>query len=228
MGAATILQAVPPSAATRRARVIPAQSTATPSAGPPAGTTARSASVGSSTTAAAPSSSTAPGAPGEIGGDHRSEERGVGRDPAQLPGHDRHVDAGRERRVVVARPPEVEPAPARAGRGQAGLPVARRRGRRRCAGRGRRPSPRSRSAARPVRVSSGCPLLAGLAPGPHSAIAWPATKRDGSCALPWSKPPLRRMNVVVRRRMRQPSGVRTYSSVYQPRRILWVVCSMNT
>ena len=63
--------------------------------------------------------------PGEIGGDHRSEERGVGRDPAQLPGHDRHVDAGSQRRALTfTGAPEVEPTGARAGRGQTGLPVA--------------------------------------------------------------------------------------------------------
>ena len=36
------------------------------------------------------------------------------------------------------------------------------------------------------------------------------------------------MKVVARRRMRQPSPVRTYSSRYHPIRIAWVCWSMNT
>src|SRR5262249_21594991 len=51
---------------------------------------------------------------------------------------------------------------------------------------------------------------------------------SGSCCTPESKSPLLRMNVVERLRMRQPSGVRTYSSLYQPIRIACVVWSMNT
>src|SRR5581483_3291764 len=46
-----------------------------------------------------------------------------------------------------------------------------------------------------------------------------APSASGSCWIPESKPPCLRMNVVERRRMRQPSGVRTYSSLYQPRRM---------
>src|SRR5205823_14112901 len=55
-----------------------------------------------------------------------------------------------------------------------------------------------------------------------------APSARGSCWMPESKAPLLRMNVVDRLRMRHPSGVRTYSSLYQPRRMAWVVWSMKT
>ena len=59
---------------------------------------------------------------GEIGGDDRTEERNIGRGAPQLPRHDRHLHPGGERAVVLARPPQVEPA-GRVGRlGQPCLP----------------------------------------------------------------------------------------------------------
>ena len=210
---------------------VPAQSTATPSADPTAGTTREvERASGRAPSLVPPSSSSSAGA----GGRDRRRPPGRGtacrrrRVPAPGPRSPRRrpTPAGRRRRRARgARTTPPTPPPWR------GAPSGRRRrDRRPCGARGRRPARPSPTAARPARASTGCPCLRGPArrSGAHSAIAWPATKRDGSCALPWSKPPLRRMNVVVRRRMRQPSGVRTYSSVYQPRRILWVVCSMNT
>src|SRR4051794_537889 len=79
-------------------------------------------------------------------------------------------------------------------------------------------------------------VTAGLGPhhdaDAHGAVPYsvsrPATKRAGSCTLPWSNPPLRRMKVVERDLMRQPSAVRTYWSSYQASRISCDVWSMNT
>jgi hypothetical protein len=45
--------------------------------------------------------------------------------------------------------------------------------------------------------------------------------------MPWSYPPLLRRNVVDRRWMRQPSGVRRYSSLYHANRIACVAWSMK-
>ena len=163
--------------------------------------------------------------PGEVGGDHRAEERRVGRGPPQLLGDDRHLDARGERAVVVAGTAELEPSRGLTGLGEASpsafVVEIRHRARREVGEQRGRRRPQLDLLARVAGVH------ADLRRSAYST-AWPATKRDGSCALPWSKSPLRRMNVVDRRRMRQPSGVRAYSSVYQPRRILCVVCSMNT
>ena len=62
----------------------------------------------------------------------------------------------------------------------------------------------------------------------HRVALHVLVRRADRAGRPESNPPCLRMNVVDRRRMRQPSGVRTYSSRYQPSRIACVCWSMNT
>ena len=143
----------------REEPAAPAQSTATPSADGRRVAPRSRASVGWSTTLATPARRRQSGLTGEVGGDDRAEERRVGRDPPQLPRHDRHLHPGRQRAVALARPAEVEP-PRRLRRlGQPGAPRRRRRGRPPSAARGRRGARRSPTATRAARASTGCPPL---------------------------------------------------------------------